>query len=275
MAFPPLVASGDLIAASHVNAIRNGQMTWAGDVDADGHNLSDVGTLTAVTGTFSGVLSGASAAITGAVTAASITVTASVTAATGAFSGAVTVASLTASGAVSGATGTFSGALSSGAASFTGPSGGTSASFSDGINSTLMVKHGASPVANSAVLEGTGGTSIVMKASLGIVARVANTSKESIGQVTIADGSTVALSTLCAGGAYGSLKIIAVAGNIFGEVLIQGGLNSVTQISDLSSNISTTDTAGQLCVLAAGSGAYSIKNRIGASVTLVVRFMGL
>lgn len=189
--------------------------------------------------------------------------------------GDLTAASVTASGDVTGANAVFVAGPASIAGTFTGPAGGTSARFSDASNSTLMVTHGASPVPNSAVLEGTGSTSVTLKASTGIVARVTGSARETIGQVTIPDGSMAGLGNLCAGGTYGSVKIVAVAGTIFGEVMIQGGLNTVIQISDLSSNISTTDTAGQLCILSTGGGTYAIKNRIGASVTLIVRFMGL
>lgn len=49
MPFPPLVISGQVISAAHINAIRNALMTWPGDVYADGFNLSGVGVLTAAT----------------------------------------------------------------------------------------------------------------------------------------------------------------------------------------------------------------------------------
>ena len=45
MPFPPLVVSGQVVAASHINAIRNALAVWPGDVSADGYNLNDIGGL--------------------------------------------------------------------------------------------------------------------------------------------------------------------------------------------------------------------------------------
>jgi len=41
MAFPPLVITGDIISASHINAIRNALITWPGGVDAANYTLSN------------------------------------------------------------------------------------------------------------------------------------------------------------------------------------------------------------------------------------------
>lgn len=154
--------------------------------------------------------------------------------------------------------------------------GTTSATFTDGVNSSLAVKHAALPVTSSVVIEGQGSSSVFLSAPAGAAGRLAGTSgKECISQVTLADTTSTPLTPLCAGGVYGSLKIIASAGNVFGEVFIQGGMNSVIQISDLNSNIATTDTAANLCVISAGSAAYTLKNRLGASVTVTLRFFGI
>jgi hypothetical protein len=82
---PPLVVSGQVISAAHINALRNAAATlntelyaWAGNVAAGGFNLSGVGALSAASGTFTGGLSAASLSattltLTGALTGASCT----------------------------------------------------------------------------------------------------------------------------------------------------------------------------------------------------------
>jgi hypothetical protein len=71
MPFPGLVVSGQVISAAHINAIRNALITWPGDVDADGFDLSDVGALTAATINASASLTTAYLAVSGALDGAS------------------------------------------------------------------------------------------------------------------------------------------------------------------------------------------------------------
>jgi hypothetical protein len=89
MALPPLVSSGQVVAASHINSIRTALGSWSFAVNAGNNTLSNLGPVT-----------GTSATFTGTVTAASfsgpITTGGAVTAATGSFSGAVSAASVTA-----------------------------------------------------------------------------------------------------------------------------------------------------------------------------------
>lgn len=152
--------------------------------------------------------------------------------------------------------------------------GATSAVFSDGINSTVHIEHGSSPVGNSAVIEGQGGTTLVLSASA-LTGALAGNSKFALGHVTIPDGSTLALAVYCLGGSYGSLRMISTTGPVFGEVWIQGSSNNVVEISDQGGKIAAnTDTAGQLCVLAAGGGVYNLKNRLGSSADITLVFAG-
>lgn len=43
MAWPPDVADGQIILASHINAIRNSVITWQGDVNAANFGLNNIG----------------------------------------------------------------------------------------------------------------------------------------------------------------------------------------------------------------------------------------
>lgn len=45
MPFPPLVVTGQVVSAAHINSIRNALSTWPGDVSADGYNLNELGGL--------------------------------------------------------------------------------------------------------------------------------------------------------------------------------------------------------------------------------------
>lgn len=151
--------------------------------------------------------------------------------------------------------------------------GTTSAVFTDASNSTLMVKHGAAPVANTALIEGQGGTTVVLSAAA-LIGALAGAAKFAIGEVTLANDASLPLSPYCLGGSYGSLRMVSTTGPVFGEVWIQGASNNVVEISDQGAKISNTDSAGQLCILSAGSGAYNIKNRLGSTAAITLIFAG-
>lgn len=147
MTLPPLVVSGQVISAAHINAIRNALGTsnaetysWTAHVSANGKNITGLGTVTAVSAVVSGTLvagtleaatvsasnvaatgtvAAANANITGTVSANAITAAAGITAVAGTFTGALSAQSLTVSAAITGSTATFSGAVS--AASLTIP----------------------------------------------------------------------------------------------------------------------------------------------------------
>jgi hypothetical protein len=57
-------------------------------------------------------------------------------------------------------------------------------------------------------------------------------------------------------------------------VIIRGGLNAVSEIYDPLGSIATSDSDGSLCVYAAGSGVYMIKNRRGSTQSYALMFMG-
>lgn len=60
MPFPGLVNSGDIISASHINAIRNALITWPGDVSAGGFNLTNLNALGVATITATGIITATS-----------------------------------------------------------------------------------------------------------------------------------------------------------------------------------------------------------------------
>lgn len=128
MTFPPLVVSGQVISAAHINLIRNTlvamygeQYSWAADVTANNKNISGINSLGAAVGAFSGGVSAASATLTGTLSAATVTSSGAVNGASAAITGAITAGSLTSSGAVSGGNVTASGsAFVAGVIRFTG-----------------------------------------------------------------------------------------------------------------------------------------------------------
>lgn len=101
MAFPPLVVTGQIVAASHINSIRNGLITWGGNVSGGGNNLSSVGAISAASGAFTGAVSAASVAATGAVSGASASITGAITCGSVVATTAVRVGSFSAAGSLS------------------------------------------------------------------------------------------------------------------------------------------------------------------------------
>lgn len=94
-------------------------------------------------------------------------------------------------------------------------------------------------------------------------------------EVTLADEASVDIKTLL-GGTASNLGILNVttAGNIssFGEFYISGAGDTVQL--DAYKAASATDADGYTCVYSTGSGAYSLKNRLGSTVTYLVTYKG-
>jgi hypothetical protein len=83
MAWPVTRSTGFVVTAAAWNEVVNALSGWGGNVNAGGHNLSNLGALSAATGAFSGAVSAGSVASSGAITGLSV----SVDCATGGVSG--------------------------------------------------------------------------------------------------------------------------------------------------------------------------------------------
>jgi hypothetical protein len=99
-------------------------------------------------------------------------------------------------------------------------------------------------------------------------------SKLAVFELTIADGASVNLTSYCGGGSYGILDVATGTLATCGSVFLKGGFNTVQELTDASSTLSITDTAGQLCFLSAGSGQFNVKNRLGGPAIITFRFVG-
>jgi hypothetical protein len=88
MALPPLVVTGAIISAAHINSIRNHLGTWSTTVSAGGNDLTNVGTITANVGAFGGSITSP------AISTANIGVSGVMSATSAAISGTATVGSL-------------------------------------------------------------------------------------------------------------------------------------------------------------------------------------
>jgi hypothetical protein len=94
-------------------------------------------------------------------------------------------------------------------------------------------------------------------------------------EVVLADDASVSVGTLLGASTrtFGDISITTVSGaNGCIQARLNGGSNVVSLLSGYSHDNSDTD--GKLCVIAAGSGAYTIKNRLGASSTFQVVYTG-
>jgi hypothetical protein len=103
MALPPLVVTGAIISAAHINSIRNHLGTWSTTVSAGGNDLTNVGTITANVGAFGGSITSP------AISTANIGVSGVMSATSAAISGTATVGSLASSGVLSGSDVTVTG----------------------------------------------------------------------------------------------------------------------------------------------------------------------
>lgn len=87
--------------------------------------------------------------------------------------------------------------------------------------------------------------------------------------VTISNGSTTS--------APGNVGILIISEQTVGYgaiFFVRGGFNSVSIMSDPMSLSATSDTASKFCVIAAGGGAYTLKNNLGSNIEFSYVWVG-
>lgn len=132
MPLPPLVVSGQVISAAHINALRNALGTLAATLNANTNDITNVGTITANIAIVSTVNAN-SIAVTTSIAAATLTLTGVLSGVNATFSAAVTAASLSLSGTLIGTAATFSGAMNGASATVSGAITASTLESSGGI----------------------------------------------------------------------------------------------------------------------------------------------
>lgn len=101
-----------------------------------------------------------------------------------------------------------------------------------------------------------------------------STGAQIFGQITLDDDESIDINTLLTGVAAncGIFKVLLESNDGYGDFYLQGPVNDVVLISQHYA--AKTDSDGNICVFSAGSGNYTLKNRLGASATFVFSYIG-
>lgn len=92
-------------------------------------------------------------------------------------------------------------------------------------------------------------------------------------KVVLADDATIDVS-LMIGFTHGLVDVMTA--NVAGTFFIEGGDNVATVVDDPKTSLAATDIDTKLCLFSAGSGAYTLKNRLGGpSKTIHLFYRGL
>jgi hypothetical protein len=92
-------------------------------------------------------------------------------------------------------------------------------------------------------------------------------------QTALADDEVINLSTLL--GVITPVGFVDIIDTVVGfgvRFYCRGGYNTVYLVSDATNAGATSDTDGKFCLYY--SGGYKIKNRLNASVAILVKYMG-
>lgn len=144
-------------------------------------------------------------------------------------------------------------------------------------NGILQVKSNAGTVSQI----NTNGNSYFMGGNVGI-GEAAPTTKLHVdsgtglmkfGEVTLADDASVALETNFGSG--GILTIVENLNYVAGQANIRSSANDVIIVASGAGTFVNTDTDTKVCILADLDGTYSLKNRLGSSVTFIIQYIGV